>query len=627
MSRILDDIESPSDVKALNYSELNLLAEEIRERLVEVTSVNGGHLASSLGAVELILGIYHTLDVPPDKVFFDVGHQSYAHMLVTGRRDSFSTLRQYGGISGFPKINESPFDNHDSGHASDSLSTALGYAMARDLDGRDEKVLALIGDASISGGLAFEALNHMGQTQTGIIIILNDNAMSISRNVGAISLQLANARTTRLYQDASHRLKVDLSAGGRLRQQMLRSGLAARDAMKQILIDGNGMLFEEMGIKYIGPLDGHNIHEIEAALNSALRAKGPVLIHAATRKGRGYLPAEERPDIFHGIGAFDRHTGLVYRKEGQAPSYTSVFSRALIAEACENPSIVGISAAMLGGTGMDRFMQVFPKRCFDVGIAEEHAVTFSSGLALAGKLPVVAIYSTFLQRALDEIVTNIALPGLHVVFAIDRAGLVGDDGPTHHGILDISYMRMIPGMTVIAPSDERELIDGLHTALRISGPVAIRYPRGAGRGVDTSEPPSLMPLGKARRIQEGHDVALLALGSMVSVAGEVTRMLEERGLSVSLYDMRFAKPVDEEAIAQAASCRLVASLEEGVVAGGFFDAVCESLAEQGLTPHTMAFGIPDTYPAQGDTSKVMADLGLDADSIFKALIEALETRG
>jgi len=621
MKPIIETISSPDDLKRLSYEELELLAYEIRRKLVDTCSVNGGHLAPSLGTVELILAIHRSIDAPTDKLFFDVGHQSYAHKIVTGRLGEFDSLRTFGGISGFTKRHESPYDSHDSGHASDSLSSALGYAYARDLRGGTERVVALIGDGSISGGLAFEALNHMGQKKTPIIIVLNDNTMSISKNVGALSLQLARARTSRVYQDATKNITATLSTGRPLPEWFLEQGLKARASLKQLVIPG--MLFEEMGVKYIGPIDGHDIRRIEDALSAAKNAGEPVLIHAVTRKGKGYLPAEEHPDIFHGIGPFDRATGDTPVSTGGAPRYTDVFSRTLIDEAHADERIVGITAAMPAGTGLDAFQEVFPRRFFDVGIAEEHAVTLASGLALGGALPVVAIYSTFLQRALDEIITNVALQGLHVVFCIDRAGIVGADGPTHHGAFDIAYMRMVPGMTVIAPSDESELRDALHTALTLDGPVAIRYPRGNGVGVDISGAPRLLPVGRATQLRDGSDVAILALGEMVHPALSVADALGERGVSARVVDMRFAKPIDAEAVRAAAACRLVVTMEDGVVSGGFGEGVLEVLSACGATPRTLLLGLPDAFVPGGDVPSLMHSVGLDVPSMVERIAAAL----
>lgn len=579
----------------------------------------------SLGTVELILGIHRSIDAPTDKLFFDVGHQAYAHKIVTGRRDQFDTLRTFGGISGFTKRHESPYDSHDSGHASDSLSSALGYAYARDLRGGNERVVALIGDGAISGGLAFEALNSMGQKKTPLIIVLNDNTMSISKNVGALSLQLARARTSRVYQDATKNITATLSATGRpLPEWVLEQGLKARASIKQLVIPG--MLFEEMGVKYIGPIDGHDIRKVEEAMAAAKNAGEPVIIHAVTKKGKSYLPAEQHPDVFHGIGPFDRATGVVKPSGNANPKYTKVFSDALIAEASVNENIVAITAAMPAGTGLDAFQRVYPKRFFDVGIAEEHAVTMASGLALGGAVPVVAIYSTFLQRSLDEIITNVALQNLHVVFCVDRAGLVGADGPTHHGMFDMAYLRMMPNMTILAPSNEAELRDALHTALALDGPVAVRYPRGNGVGVDISAAPSLLPVGKGVRLREGHDLTILSIGEMAQRALVTANLLETAGVSARVVDMRFVKPLDNLEVKAAADTSLVVTMEDGILAGGFGSAVLESLSRQGLVVPTLTLGVDDTFVAAGGVDQLLDSLGLSPEAMSKAILSALAER-
>lgn len=624
MIPLIERIQNPEDLKSLSIEELDLLAYEIRKKLVDTTAKTGGHLAPSLGAVELILGIHLSIDCPTDKLFFDVGHQAYAHKIITGRLDEFDTLRTYGGLSGFTKKNESPYDSHDSGHASDSLSSALGYAYARDLRGGTEKVVALIGDGSISGGLAFEALNHMGQKKTPLIIVLNDNTMSISKNVGAISLQLARARTNPVYQNATKRITRNLSRN-EVSQWFLRGGLKARASLKQLVV--SGMLFEEMGIKYIGPINGHDITAIADAMDAAKNAKEPVIIHAITRKGKGYLPAEERPDVFHGIGPFDRATGEQVKDASALPSYTKVFSDALIEEARFDEDIVAITAAMAAGTGLDAFEKVFPDRFFDVGIAEEHAVTLATGLALGGKTPVVAIYSTFLQRAFDQIVINAALQNLHIVFCIDRAGIVGADGPTHNGAFDMAYLRMIPNMTILAPSNERELRDALHTAISLPGPVAVRYPRGSVEGVDIASAPALLPVGESVCVHEGADVAILAIGQMVNMAQDVAGLLGEKGIHAHVRDMRYVKPLDIQAVTAAAAYPLVVTLEEGCVAGGFGSAVLETLAAIGLHPDVLNIGLPDEFIAQGNRGELLESLQLDAPSITDRIFSKLKVKG
>ena len=481
-NRILDMVSSPADLKLLTNEELSILAQEVREEIVTTASQTGGHVASSLGAVEIILALHSMLDCPHDKIVFDVGHQAYAHKLITGRLDDFGTLRTYGGLSGFPKPDESPYDVHPSGHASDSLSVALGLAQARELSGGDEKIVAVIGDAALSGGMAFEALNHIGQAQTPMVIILNDNEMSISRNVGALMKHLGYMRATPQYRQTRDSVQEALESSGAFGSALANFGRNVKESMKQFVIP-RSMIFEQLGILCTAPIDGHDIGLLKETLASVMNTDVPVLVHVVTRKGAGYAPAVQNPEKFHGIAPFDIATGDVKKKAASAPSYTSVFGKALAAEARRDERIVAITAAMKGGTGLDAFAEEFPDRFVDAGIAEEHAVGLASGLATGGKKPVVAIYSTFLQRAIDQVIINNALPDLDVVFAIDRAGIVGEDGPTHHGMFDLAYMRMIPHMRMLAPSNEAELVHALHTALALGGPFAIRYPRGAAEGV------------------------------------------------------------------------------------------------------------------------------------------------
>jgi 1-deoxy-D-xylulose-5-phosphate synthase len=620
--RILDAIESPSALKLLTNEELAILAGEIREEIISVTSHTGGHVASSLGAVELILACHSLLDCPHDKLLFDVGHQAYAHKLLTGRLKQFETQRTYGGISGFPKPNESPYDVHPSGHASDSLSVALGLALARDLSGTYEKIVAIIGDASIAGGMAFEALNHIGQAQTPMVIILNDNEMSISKNVGALMKHFGAVRASASYKQARDEMQEMLENSGSAGQALVRFGRSAKDSLKQFFVP-HSMVFEQLGITCTAPIDGHNIALLREILSVALSSDGPVLVHVVTKKGYGYKPAMDNPTKFHGVGAYDPKTGE-FLKQKSNPSYMDVFGEALVREADKNENIVAITAAMKTGTGLVKFAEKYPERFVDVGIAEEHAVAFASGLAAGGKKPVVAIYSTFMQRAFDQIITDVALPNLDVVFCLDRAGLVGEDGPTHHGVFDIAYMRMIPNMKVLTPSDEAELASALHTALTLKGPVAIRYPRGAGEGAQVPEEPEALELGKARVLREGEDVALLAWGRMVSSALVAADLLANEGINARVVDMRWAKPVDEEAILQAAKTKLLVTIEEGVVKGGAGSAALEALSTRYIEAETLQLGIPDSFVGQGKVDLLFADLGLDGQGIAKSVKEALQ---
>ncbi|MEG1196980.1 MAG: 1-deoxy-D-xylulose-5-phosphate synthase [Raoultibacter sp.] len=622
--RILDILDSPQDLKLLSDEELTFLAAEIREEIITVTAKTGGHVASSLGTVEIILAVHSLLNGPDDKFLFDVGHQSYAHKLITGRLEQFATLRQHDGLSGFPKPAESPFDVYPSGHASDSLSVALGLAKARDLSGADTKVVALIGDAAISGGMAFEALNHIGQAQTPLVIILNDNEMSISRNVGALVKHLGFMRATKEYRQTRDHVQDVLEQQGRLGMSLVDWGRNIKESLKQFVLPRT-MIFEQLGIMCTAPVDGHDITALRDTLKNVLQADGPVLMHVVTKKGLGYEPARKAPETFHGVGAYDIATGEVKKKSGN-PAYTKVFGQALLREAAADENIVAITAAMKDGTGLAPFAQTYPDRFVDVGIAEGHGLGLASGLALGGKKPVVAIYSTFMQRAIDQMIVNNALSNLDVVFCLDRAGLVGDDGPTHHGVFDLVYTRMIPHLKVLAPSNEAELVNALHTALALGGPVAIRYPRGAGEGVALPAQPTVFELGKSVTVKKGKDVALLAFGRMVNNAHAAALILEQQGVRARVVDMRWAKPLDVAAIKRAATTKLVVTLEEGVVSGGVGEAVLEVMAQNALHTPALTLGIPDEFINQGSVEALFADIGLDpqgiAASVKKALLQA-----
>lgn len=621
-TRILDMVSSPADLKVLTNEELSILAQEIREEIVTVASQTGGHVASSLGAVEIILAAHSMMDCPHDKIVFDVGHQAYAHKLITGRLEAFSTLRTYGGLSGFTKPDESPYDVHPSGHASDSLSVALGLAKARALSGGNEKIVAVIGDAALSGGMAFEALNHIGQAQTPMVIILNDNEMSISRNVGALMKHLGYMRASTQYRQTRDSVQEALESGGALGNALANFGRNMKESMKQFVIP-RSMIFEQLGIICTAPIDGHDIGLLKETLSTVLSTDVPVLMHVVTRKGAGYAPAVRNPEKFHGIAPFEIATGDVKKKPASAPSYTSVFGKALVAEARRDERIVAITAAMKGGTGLDEFAEEFPGRFMDSGIAEEHAVGMASGLAAGGKKPVVAIYSTFLQRAIDQVIIDNALPNLDVVFAIDRAGIVGEDGPTHHGIFDLAYMRMIPNVRVLAPSDEAELVHGLHTALELGGPFAIRYPRGAAEGVALPEEPQTFEEGKACVVREGDDVAILAFGRMVSRAKGAAELLAEQGVDARVVDMRWVKPLDTDEIARAAQTKLVVTVEGGVISGGAGEGVLGELARQGKAVPALTLGVPDRFVPQGKCDQLLHDLGLDAEGIAVSVLDRL----
>jgi len=617
--RIIDAISGPDDLKVLTDEELALVADEIRAQIIETTAKNGGHVGSSLGAVEIILALHAELDCPRDKIVYDVGHQAYAHKILTGRLAQFDTLRKQGGISGFPKPSESPYDVHPSGHASDSLSVALGLAKARDLRGSRERIVAVIGDAAISGGMAFEALNQIGQDQTQMVIILNDNEMSISRNVGALMQHFGEMRALNEYRDSRDSMQRKLESAGPLARFTLEWGRNAKDSVKHFFLPERTMIFEQLGITCTAPIDGHDITALRRVLRTVMHTHGPTLVHVVTKKGAGYVPAMRKPETFHGIGPFDAKTGEPVPKPAAAPKYMDVFGDALLREARLDGDIVAITAAMKGGTGLSAFANEFPHRFIDVGITEEHAVGLASGLAIGGKKPVVAIYSTFLQRAIDQMAIDVALANFNVVFAIDRAGLVGDDGPTHNGLYDLVYTRMIPNMRVIVPSDEAELVNGLHTALKLEGPVAIRYPRGEGRGVPIPEHPQMLELGKARTVREGDDVALLAFGTMVAQAQAAAELLAEQGVQARVVDMRWAKPLDLDAIRAAAQTRLVVTLEEGVVTGGVGEGILCALSGEGLQVPTLVLGLPDAYVPQGKVPALYHEVGLDAEGIAAAV--------
>lgn len=615
--KILDTIDSPADLKDLSYEQLERLAFEMRAEMIAATSLHGGHLAPSLGAVELIIALHRVLDCPRDRLVFDVGHQSYAHKLLTGRRKVFKTLRTYDGISGFPKITESEYDAHDSGHASDSLSTALGFALARDLDGSDATIATLIGDASFTGGMALEALNDIGRANTPLLIVLNDNGMSISPNVGGFSAYLAKVRMSSQYTNLRNQVEDAFNASGTLGRLLMRGGNAAKESFKQFVLPGATFL-EGFGVTYIGPVDGHDIQTLEGIFHDAKELDGPVVVHAVTVKGKGYGPAEQNPAVFHGVGPFDIATGMPKPKTNDDPTWTQVFADELVKLAADDPDIVAITAAMASGTGLSAFAKAYPERFFDVGIAEEHAVGMASSLALAGKKPVVAIYSTFMQRAIDQAIVNVGLQKAHVVFCLDRAGLVGDDGPTHHGVFDLVYLRMIPDIHILAPSNDAELRAALRCAIDLEGPVAIRYPRGSAPIAPAASEPWREGVAVKRR--DGADGALLALGRMVDVALQIADAAAQSGIELSVWDMRWAKPIDEGAVREAAQTGHVFTLEDGVVTGGFGSGVLELLSDLGINCPVRRFGIPDAFVTQGATDKLFEVIGLDASSIGAEVI-------
>ena len=621
MGTLLERIDEPEKLHSLSTEELETLAGELRELIVRTVSQTGGHLAPSLGAVELTLALYSVLHLPTDKVVWDVGHQAYAHKILTGRRERFSLLRQWQGITGFPSRAESEYDAFGVGHASTSISAALGMAIARDIKGRGEHIVAVIGDGAMTGGESFEALNHAGDIGTNLIVVLNDNGMSIDFNVGAMSEYLSRIRVTPQYNRAKEDIKGFLRSIPHIGDTMVKTAEYIKEGVKSVLVPGG--LFEEMGFTYVGPIDGHNIRLMRDVFSEACMMDGPILVHVRTRKGRGYLPAEMEPDKFHGVGKFDAATGAVKKDPSAPASYTSVFGNALIELAQEMPSITAITAAMPSGTGLKDFGERFPKRFFDVGIAEEHAVTLAAGMAAAGLHPVAAIYSTFAQRAYDQLMHDVCLQNLPVTLCLDRGGLVGEDGPTHHGVFDLSYLRTMPGMTVFVPKDENELRDMLYTAVRMDSPTAIRYPRGAGLGVPLSEGFREIEIGKAEALSEGDDVALLAVGTMVDAAKKAAAMLEEKGVHAAVVNMRFVKPIDTATIdATATKNKLLVTLEENVLPGGFGSAVAEYMADAGHRTPLLRIGIPDRFVSQGAKSKLLESCGLLPEQIAENIMTA-----
>lgn len=622
MYPLLNRIENPEDVKKLTVRELEQLASELRHFIIDTVSQNGGHLAPNLGTVELTLALYSVFDFPADKLVWDVGHQAYSHKILTGRRDAFSTLRKKGGITGFPNRFESAYDAFGVGHASTSISAALGMALARDAKGEKNQVIAVIGDGALTGGESFEALNNAGDLGTKLIVVLNDNEMSIDANVGAMSEYLSRIRIAPQYTRAKRDMGSLLMSIPHIGDKVYKTASHLKDGVRSVLVPGS--LFEEMGFHYIGPLDGHNIALMEEVFKSAKELEGPVLIHIHTVKGKGYQPAEQAPEKFHGVGCFDPSTGKSAKKAGCAPSYTAVFSEALIELAKDRPDILAITAAMPSGTGLKAFGKAYPKRFFDVGIAEEHAMTLAAGMAAGGMHPVIALYSTFAQRAYDQLIHDVCLQNLPVTLCLDRAGLVGEDGPTHHGVFDLSYLRQMPNMCVMAPKDEEELRHMLATAIAIPGPAAVRYPRGAGLGVALTDSFEKLPVGKAEVLQEKGEIAFLAVGTMVEHAKAAAAILAEEGIEAAVVNMRFIKPLDTALIdAMAKTKKLIITAEENVLAGGFGSAVAECLADSGQQVPLVRFGIPDRFIEQGTRKELLSLCGLQPEQMAERVRERL----
>lgn len=619
---ILEKINDTNDIKKLEKEEIRQLPQEIRQFLIHSLSETGGHLASNLGAVELTLALHLAFELPKDKIIWDVGHQSYTHKILTGRKDAFPTLRQLGGLSGFPKTSESDCDCFNTGHSSTSISAGLGFAAARDLKGENYKVISVIGDGALTGGMAFEGLNNASKLDTNFIIVLNDNDMSISPNVGGLSQYLGGIRTAGAYQDLKNGVLESLNKVPVYGDRLVRKIRKTKSVIKQLLIPG--MLFEDMGILYLGPVDGHDIDRMTAMFKKASRVNGPVLVHVLTQKGRGYEPAVRHPARFHGTEPFDIETGLVKKKKRRA-AYTDVFSTVMRKLGDRDEKIAAVTAAMETGTGLKRFHNMFPERFFDVGIAEEHAVTFAAGLAKGGLKPVFAVYSSFLQRAYDQILHDVCLQDLPVVFAIDRAGIAGSDGETHQGIFDISYLMTIPNMTLMAPKNKWELSDMIKFALESGHPAAVRYPRGeAFDGLKEFRAPVVY--GRSEMLYEEGNVILLAYGSMVKTALEVRKQLQESGILCALVNMRFAKPLDAELLSKISAdgrYRLAVTMEENICAGGMGEAVLEYLHRTGSNMRVMHAAIENEFIPHGNAELLKRQAGIDADSIAEKIKQYL----
>ena len=614
---MLERIQKENDIKNLKSEELPVLAKEIRKFLIKKVSKTGGHLASNLGTVELTMALHRELNFPEDKIIWDVGHQSYTHKILTGRKSGFDTLRSYGGMSGFPKRNESPCDAFDTGHSSTSISAGVGYVKARDIKGEHYTVVSVIGDGSLTGGMAYEALNNAATLKTNFIMILNDNQMSISENVGGMSSYLAKMRTAEFYTGLKKEVTNTLMHIPGVGEKMVTHIRKAKDSIKQLMLPG--MFFEDMGITYLGPVPGHDLKRLCEAIRDAKRVEGPVILHVMTTKGKGYLPAERQPAKFHGVGAFEISTGEPLKAKTK-DTYTDAFSKAMMEVAEENKDVVAITAAMSDGTGLTRFRYRYPERFFDVGIAEEHAVTFAAGLAAGGLKPFFAVYSSFLQRGYDQIVHDVALQNLPVVFAVDRAGLVGNDGETHQGILDLSFLSTIPNMTIMSPKNHLELKDMVHFAAEYKdGPIAIRYPRGTASTLhEEFEAPIVF--GKSEVIYAEKDIVIFVVGHMYETAVKVWELLKGKGYSCSLVNVRFVKPLDQELLKQIAGThKLIATIEENVLSGGYGEHVASYYAKEAISTRLLNFAIPDEFVEHGDVSVLREKEGLDAVSMAERI--------
>ena len=613
---MLERINKPNDIKKLKWDELEVLAAEIREFLVDRVSKTGGHLASNLGVVELTMALHLAYSLPKDKIIWDVGHQAYTHKVLTGRKDGFDNLRQFGGMSGFPKRGESNCDSFDTGHSTTSISAGLGYVEAREILGENYKVVSVIGDGSLTGGMAYEALNNAAHLKSNYIIILNDNNMSISENVGGMSTYLDSIRTTDFYNDLKKGIVNSLNRVPVVGENMVKGLQKTKNSLKRFLVPG--MLFEDMGITYLGPVDGDDLKTLYRTLKEAQRMDEAVLIHVLTKKGKGYAPAEENPSKFHGVSPFDKETGDVLSKTTK-DSYTDVFSQIMCELGEKEPKLVAMTAAMKDGTGLSKFQEKYPERFFDVGIAEEHAVTFAAGLAAAGVKPVVALYSAFLQRSYDQIVHDVCMQKLPVIFAIDRAGLVGNDGETHQGVYDISFLNHIPNMTILGPKNRWEFADMIEFAVNHNGPIAIRYPRGnAYEGLENYRQP--IELGKSEMIYEEADIAILSVGHMMETSEKVRELLKEKGYSCTLVNTRFVKPLDKSMLAELSkNHKVFVTIEEGVMTGGFGASVRDYVAEAKLDVKVSIHGIEDQYVEHGNIDRLRKEIGLDAETIVNKI--------
>jgi 1-deoxy-D-xylulose-5-phosphate synthase len=626
MGNLLKQIQSPSDLRRLRPTDLIPLAQEVREEIIQAVSKVGGHLASSLGVVELTLALHYVFDTPRDRIVWDVGHQTYAHKLITGRRENFHTLRQSGGICGFPRREESPYDAFGTGHSGTSISAALGMAQARCLRGEDFKVIAVIGDGSMTAGEAFEGLNQAGAMEKDLIVILNDNELSISANVGALSSYLNRLMTGQFATRFREEIKAFLRRIPGIGGSALKWARYAEESLKGLFLPG--LLFEELGFKYVGPLPGHRIESLIETFRNIKQLSGPILVHVLTTKGKGYAPAEKDPVTFHGVGPFIAETGEICNPKGGCLSYTEAFGQTMVKLARKIPCLVGITAAMPQGTGLEAFAAEFPKRFFDVGIAEQHGITFAAGLAAEGFIPVVAIYSTFMQRAYDQILHDVCLQNLPVVLALDRGGIVGADGSTHQGLFDFSYLRHIPNLVVMAPKDENELQHMLKTAISCGRPASLRYPRGNGWCGFLDEEAKEIPIGKAEVLRQGKDLILLAVGSTVKAALEAASRLQNWEIDSTVVNARFVKPLDGELIGSLVSeCRRLITVEENALQGGFGSAVLELLEEKGITGvEVRRLGIPDNFVEHGPQDSLRNKYGIDAEGIVRAGEEILKVR-